>query len=62
VVPRVGFLIAFTPAQVSGVGDSSAHVREMTAICKKQRRDEAPPTPDMRLPEYPSGANAGRDN
>jgi hypothetical protein len=47
ILPIVG------PAFAGGMGDSSAHIREMNAICEKQKRGEAPLHPNLCLPEYP---------
>lgn len=41
-----------------GMGDPSAHLREMNALCDRQRRGEAPPQPNFCLPEYPPAAVA----
>ena len=40
-----------------GMGDPSAHLREMNALCDRQRRGEAP-QPNFCLPEYPPAAVA----
>ena len=37
-----------------GMGDSSAHVREMQAICEAQKRGEIPRNPDACLPRFPN--------
>ena len=42
---------------VAGVGDVNAHVREMNAICERQRRGEGPLSPNMCLPEYPPASS-----
>lgn len=52
------FLIASGPAQAHGMGDPSAHTREMNALCERQRRGEGPDHPDACLPEYPPRAAA----
>ena len=50
--------VAAGPAAAGGMGDASAHIREMNAICDMQRRGQAPPSPNMCLPEYPPGVVA----
>ncbi len=42
-------------ANGGGMGDPSTHIREMNAGCDAQRRGEAPPYPNLCLPEYPLG-------
>ena len=49
------FLVVCGPAQANGMGDPSAHIREMNALCEKQRRGEAPAHPDACPPVYPPG-------
>jgi len=53
----VSLLLAATPALAGsgGMGDPSTHLREMNALCEKQKRGEAPRNPDVCLPEYPPG-------
>jgi hypothetical protein len=46
--------LAARPAYAGG--DVAAHLREMNAICELQRRGEAPPHPNLCLPEYPPDA------
>jgi hypothetical protein len=40
---------------VGGMGDASAHLKEMNALCDLQRRGELAREPDLCLPEYPPG-------
>jgi hypothetical protein len=42
-------------ANGGGMGDPSMHMKEMNAECDAQRRGEAPPYPNLCLPEYPLG-------
>ena len=51
----VAFVGAGPAAAGGGMGDVSAHMKEINAICDAQRRGEAPPTPNMCLPELPPG-------
>lgn len=48
-------LVSAGPAFATGggMGDPSTHIREMNALCDAQRRGQAPPNPNMCLPEYP---------
>jgi hypothetical protein len=46
-------LIGAGAALAGGMGDPSAHIKELNAICDLQRRGEGPLTPNMCLPELP---------
>ncbi len=46
-------LLPFGQASAGGMGDPSTHIREMNAICDRQRRGEGPLYPNFCLPEYP---------
>ncbi len=47
------FFVLAGPAFAGGMGDPSAHIKEMNAICEKQKRGEGPLYPNLCLPEYP---------
>ena len=51
----VAFAAARPAFAVGGMGDPSRHMKEMNALCDLQRRGEAPPSPNVCLPEYPPG-------
>jgi hypothetical protein len=47
------FLVLAGPAFAGGMGDPSTHLREMNAICEKQKHGEGPLYPNLCLPEHP---------
>ncbi len=51
----IGLLGAAPAFAGGGMGDPSAHLKEMNAICELQKRGQAPRNPDVCLPEYPPG-------
>ena len=53
----VSLAVAGSASANGGMGDSSAHLKEMNAICDMQRRGEGPLQPNMCLPEYPLGSD-----
>jgi hypothetical protein len=52
----IGVLLAIAgvgPALAGGMGDPSAHIKDMNRICEMQKRGEGPLSPNLCLPEYP---------
>ncbi len=59
IVATFGLLGAAPAFAGGGMGDPSAHLKEMNAICELQKRGQAPRNPDVCLPEYPPGPVEG---